>query len=274
MVGVGIMETVRSSDGTTIAFERSGDGPPLVYVGGALNDRHSGAPLAARLAPRFTVVTYDRRGRGDSGDTAPFDVGREIDDLAAVLDAAGGSAAVYGMSSGGALALEASARGLAITRLAVFEVPFNLGDEASRERARNYRRDLVALLDTDRRDDALALFMRSVGMPAEAITGMRTAPMWPALAALAPTLAYDSAVMRDAEGASIPVDRLSKITVPTLVLDGGASPEWMRETARAVARALPHGEHHTLEGQTHDVAADALAPVLEDFLAAPGSTRA
>ncbi len=267
------METVRSSDGTTIAFERSGDGPFLVYVGGALNDRHSGEPLAAELAPRFTVVTYDRRGRGNSGDTAPFAADREIDDLAAVIDAVGGSASVYGISSGGALALEAAAQGLPITRLAVFEVPFNLGDEASQERARNYRRDLVALLDAGRRDDALALFMASVGMPAEAIAGMRNAPMWPALAALAPTLAYDSAVMRDAEGASIPMDRLSEITVPTLVLDGGASPAWMRETARAVARAVPQGEHHTLEGQTHDVAADALAPVLDDFLTAPDSAH-
>ncbi|MFI0487417.1 alpha/beta fold hydrolase [Actinomadura sp. 9N215] len=266
------METVISRDGTRIACERTGAGPVLVYVGGALNDRGSGAALAGLLAPRHTVLTYDRRGRGGSGDTPPYAVEREIEDLAAVIDAAGGSAAVYGISSGAALALRAAAHGLPVTRLAVFEPPFTPADDDRLARARAYNAELTRLLsggpDGPRRGDAVALFMTHVGVPPEMVGQLRGAPMWPALEALAPSLAHDSAVMDDAAtGGAMPADVVARVAVPVLVLDGGASPAWMRDTARRLAAALPDGTHRTLDGQTHDVSADALAPVLADFLA-------
>ena len=258
------MRTVHSKDGTTIAYERTGEGPPLLHVGGALNDRGSGAALAARLADRFTVYTYDRRGRGDSGDTRPYSVEREVEDLAALIGEAGGSAFVYAISSGGALALEAAARGLPVGALAVYEVPY-AADEAHQARARRYAARLGEALEAGRRGDALELFLTMVGMPAAVIEQMRGAPMWPALEALAPSLAYDSAVMRDGgRGGAMPVERLAAVTVPTVVLAGGASPPWMREVARRIADALPDGSYRALEGQTHDVAPEALAPELEE----------
>ncbi|TDD76749.1 alpha/beta hydrolase [Actinomadura darangshiensis] len=262
------MELARSRDGTGIAFDRAGAGPALVHVGGALNDRGSGAALAALLAPHHTVLTYDRRGRGDSGDTPPYAVEREIEDLAAVIEAAGGSAAVYGMSSGAALAVRAAAHGLPVTRLALFEPPYNpgLGDRLTRARA--HHTELTGLLAEGRRGDALALFMTGVGMPQEMIGQMRGAPMWAALEALAPTLAYDSAVMDDAgTGAALPADLLGRVAVPALVVDGGGSPAWMRDTAVRAAELLPAGTHRTLDGQTHDVDPAVLAPVLAEFLA-------
>ncbi|NVI86855.1 alpha/beta fold hydrolase [Actinomadura sp. BRA 177] len=261
------METVYSKDGTRIAFDRTGEGPALVCVGGALNDRGSGAALAALLAGRHTVLTYDRRGRGGSGDTPPYAVDREIEDLAAVLDAAGGSAAVYGMSSGAVLALRAAAAGLPVTRLALFEPPFHSGHDDRLTRARAYNTELTGLLADGRRGDALALFMGSVGMPAEMVAQARGAPMWPALEALAPTLAYDSAVMDDGGGGAMPEALIGRVTVPALVLDGGDSPAWMRDTAARVAGLLPAGTHRTLDGQTHDVAPGVLAPALAGFLA-------
>jgi pimeloyl-ACP methyl ester carboxylesterase len=261
------METVYSKDGTPIAFERTGSGPALVCVGGALNDRGSAAALAGLLAGRHTVLTYDRRGRGGSGDTPPYAVDREIEDLAAVVDAAGGSAAVYGMSSGAVLALRAAAAGLPITRLALFEPPFHSGHDDRLTRSRAYNTELTGLLADGRRGDALALFMGSVGMPAEMVAQARSAPMWPALEALAPTLAYDSAVMDDAEGGAMPEGLIRRVAVPALVLAGGDSPAWMRDTARRVAALLPAGADRVLDGQTHDVAPEALAPVLADFLA-------
>ncbi|NDU75372.1 alpha/beta fold hydrolase [Actinomadura sp. DSM 109109] len=262
------MDITHSKDGTRIAIDRTGRGPALVHVGGALNDRGSGAALAGLLAPRHTVLTYDRRGRGDSGDTPPYAVEREIEDLAAVIEAAGGSAAVYGMSSGAVLALRAAAQGLPITRLALFEPPFNPAHDERLTRARAYGVELTGMLADGRRGDALALFMTAVGMPQEMIGQMRDAPVWPALEALAPTLAYDSAVMDDAAtGAALPEDLLGAVAVPALVLDGGDSPAWIRDIARRTAELLPAGTHRTLDGQTHDVDPAALAPVLAEFLA-------
>ncbi len=261
------METVHSKDGTRIAFDRTGSGPALVCVGGALNDRGSAAPLAGLLAGRHTVLAYDRRGRGDSGDTPPYAVDREIEDLAAVLGAAGGSAAVYGMSSGAVLALRAAAAGLPVTRLALFEPPFHSGHDDRLTRARAYNTELTGLLADGRRGDALALFMEGVGMPREMVAQARNSPMWAALEALAPTLAYDSAVMDDARGGAMPEALIARVSAPALVVDGGDSPAWMRDTARRVAALLPAGTHRTLDGQTHDVAPEVLAPVLADFLA-------
>jgi pimeloyl-ACP methyl ester carboxylesterase len=259
------MNQVKSNDGTVIAFDRSGQGPAVILVGGAFQYRAIDPPtaqLAALLAQHFTVFHYDRRGRGESGDTQPYAVEREVEDLEALIHEAGGSAFVFGMSSGGVLALEAAARGLAITKLAAYELPFNSGDEHARQAAERYTQQLAALLNEGRRGDAVALAMTTWGAPPEAIAGMRQAPIWPLFEAVAPTLAYDDAIMGDG---SVPTARLASITVPTLVMDGGASPAFMHNAAQATAHALPNGQRRTLEGQTHDVAPQVLAPVLVEF---------
>jgi pimeloyl-ACP methyl ester carboxylesterase len=259
------MNQVMSKDGTVIAFDRSGQGPALILVGGAFQYRAIDPPtaqLAALLAQQFTVFHYDRRGRGESGDTPPYAVEREIEDLAALIHEAGGQAAVFGMSSGGVLALDAAAGGLAITKLAVYELPYNSGDEDARQAAERYTRQLRALLAEGRRGDAVALAMTTWGAPAEAIAGMRQTPIWPLFEAVAPTLAYDDAIMGDG---SVPTERLASITVPPLVMDGGASPAFMHNAAQAVAHTLPNAKRRTLEGQTHDVAPQVLAPVLVEF---------
>ncbi len=263
------METVTSSDGTAIAFDRLGEGPPVVLVCGASTDRRANASLAALLAEHFTVFNYDRRGRGDSGDTAPYAVEREVEDLDAVIDAAGGSAFAYGTSSGGVLALEAAASGLAITRLALWEPPFSL-DESCRPPADQVER-YDEMIAAGRRGDAVEYFMSEVvGLPPEFVAYARTQPFWEAQEALAHTLSYDATIMGDS---SLPVERAATVTAPTLVMAGGASFPFMRETARALADVLPDGQHRTLEGQEHNVAPEALAPVLEEFFKAHNDTR-
>jgi pimeloyl-ACP methyl ester carboxylesterase len=256
------MQTVLSSDGTTIAFDRLGDGPPVILVCGGSVDRMSNAPLAALLAAHFTVFNYDRRGRGDSGDTTPYTVEREVEDIDAVVNAAGGSACLYGTSSGAALALEA-ARQLPtrITRLALWEPPF-IPDGYPRppaDTARTYT-DLVA---AGRRGDAVEFFMsKVVGLPAEFVTQARNSPWWPAQEALAHTLAYDATVMGDY---SLPTQRAASVTVPTIVIAGGASFPFMRVTAQALADILPDAQARTLDSQEHNVAPEAIAPVLVEF---------
>ncbi len=263
------METATSSDGTTIAFDRLGDGPPVILVCGGSTDRSANAALASLLAEHFTVLNYDRRGRGDSGDTPPYAVEREVEDLDAVIDEAGGSAFVYGTSSGGALALEAAASGLAITKLALWEPPFVL-DESRRPPA-DTARTYTELVAAGRRGDAVEYFMsRVVGLPPEFVAHARTQPFWQAQEALAHTLAYDATVMGDY---SLPTERAASVTAPTLVIAGGASFSFMRETARALADVIPDGQHRTLEGQEHNVAPEALAPVLEEFFAGENGVR-
>ncbi|WP_351223326.1 alpha/beta fold hydrolase [Streptomyces sp. NPDC002133] len=258
-----IRGTALSADGTAIAYERQGDGPPVILVSGTLATAANEAPLAALLAHRFSVITYDRRGRGSSGDTTPYAVKREIEDLAALIDAAGGSASVHGMSSGGALALEAAAAGLPITQLSVYEPPF-LTDPAGRRANADQRARLDGLLAEERRADALELFLDGM-MPSGTLAQLRRSPLWGRLEALAHTLAYDHAVMGDAR---VPTKRLREITARVMVVDGGASPTWRRETVRVISETLPRGRHRTLTGQTHEVAPHVLAPVLEDYFAA------
>ncbi len=258
------MNQVISKDGTAIAFDRSGKGPAVILVTGALTTRADWAPLAACLAPHFSVFAYDRRGRGESGDTAPYAVEREVEDLDALLTEAGGSAFVFGHSSGAALALEAAVQlGEKVTKLAMYEAPYN--DESEAKLAwRAYIQQLTEALAADRRGDAVALFMQYVGMPAEQIKAMRQAPTWPQLEAIAPTLAYDHTAILGKDG-SVPIERAAHILVPTLVMNGGASYPFMYETARALSQAIPHAQLRILEGQTHDVAPEVLAPVLVEF---------
>jgi len=265
------MRHVTSEDGTKIAYETTttGDGPPLVLIGGAFCDRHaraSGTPLAALLAAHFTVTSYDRRGRGDSTNTAPWSIDREVEDLAAVLDAVAGGggarASVYGISSGGLLALEAMKREVPIASLAIYEAPVVL--DASRRPTRDLASDLAALSSAGKRSEAAALFLaRVVGVPAPAIEGMKRAPMWPGLESLAHTLSYDVELT---SGAVALLDDLAHVRRPVFVIDGSASPPFMREGAAALAKALPNARHDTLEGQTHDVQPAVLAAALVERL--------
>ncbi|WP_020121077.1 alpha/beta fold hydrolase [Streptomyces canus] len=253
-----------SRDGTPIAYERTGQGPAVILVSGAMSTGGTVAPLAVPLAERFDVLVYDRRGRGASGDTAPYAVAREVDDLAALIETAGGEASLCGISSGGALVLEAAASGLPVRRVAVYETPFADFLDGGAEGNAEYTRSLDAALAEGRRGDAVELFLRLTGMGEEMIQGARQSPMWPGMEAVAPTLAYDNAVMA---GGLVPRDRLAAITVPVLAVAGGASPEWMREGTRAVAEAAPKGSYRVLEGQTHMVDPTALGPVLTEFFA-------
>jgi pimeloyl-ACP methyl ester carboxylesterase len=261
------MRTATSADGTAIAFDESGHGPPVVMVVGAFNARSTTAPLAAELASRFTVFNYDRRGRGDSGDSADTPahaVEREIEDLAAVIAAAGGSACVFGYSSGATLALKAAAAGLPISKLALYEPPFLLDDSRPRPPA-DLPRQLTELVSAGRRGDAVELYQaRAVGMPEEVVARLRSAPFRPGLEAIARTLIYDASIIGDL---SLPTAMMSTITTPTLVLDGEDSWPFMRDGVEAAADALPSGRRHTLAGQTHDIDPSATAPVLEEFFA-------
>jgi pimeloyl-ACP methyl ester carboxylesterase len=261
------LETVTSADGTRIAVERTGDGPPVILVGGAFNDRSTVTRLAASLASRFTAFAYDRRGRGDSGDGDGYAVEREIEDLAALIEHAGGPVALFGHSSGAILALEAAVRGLPVERLAVYEPPFVVGDGRPRPGADLFER-IRALVEQDRRDEAATLFLtEGAATPAEVVEGMRAAEMWGWFTSLAHTLPYDVAVC--GPGCALPADRLATITVPTLAIGGGESPDWLRAGARAVAGTVPGARYVSLDGQDHGVLREpaALRPVLTDFLA-------
>jgi len=259
---------VTSKDGTTIAFDRTGEGPPIVVVGGALSTRGAAEPLAGLLAPSFTVYAYDRRARGDSGDTPPYAVEREVEDIQALVEDAGGSAFAFGHSSGGVLALEAAAQTLGISKLALYEPPF-IVDNSHPPLPNDYIERLTELASTDRRGDAVQYFMvTGVGVPIEAVASMREASFWPALEAVAHTLSYDGRIMGDhMSGKPLPSDRWASVTIPTLVIDGGESPPWQRNAVQGLVDVLPDAQRRTIEGQTHDVDPALLAPVLEEFFA-------
>jgi pimeloyl-ACP methyl ester carboxylesterase len=257
------MESVKSHDGTSIAFDRLGAGPPVVLVCGGSVDRTSNAPVAELLAERFTVFNFDRRARGDSGDTPPYAVEREVEDIEAVIGAAGGSARLYGTSSGAALALEAAATGLDITKLALWEPPY-IPDGMPRPPA-DTAETFTELVEAGRRGDAVEHFMsKVVGLPDEFVAQARSAPFWPQQEALAHTLAYDATIMGDYV---LPVDRAASVKVSTIVMAGTASFPGMSETARALAEIIPDGELRLLDDQTHDVAPHVMAAVLVEFFA-------
>ena len=257
------MSKVISKDGTPIVFEKSGLGPAVVIVGGILGDRTQQAPLAALLAQHFSVFNYDRRGHGESGDKAPYAVEREIEDLEAVINEAGGSAFVYGTSGCGVLAMHAAAAGLSprFKKLAVWEPPFIL-EQSGRTPPRNYKEQLTEFLAQGRRGDMVELFMTAaVGMPGDFVATMRTQPWWPAQEALAHTLIYEATLMGDF---SLPKEQLARVAVKTLVIDGGTIP-WLSYAAQATASALPDAQRRTLSGQPHNVAPEAIAPTLVEF---------
>ena len=264
------MNTVKSKAGTTIAYDKYGiAGDVVIFIDGALQSRYPNSgmeQIANLLAPQFTVIHHDRRGRGQSTDTKPYTIQREIEDIEALIDASSGTASLFGVSSGGALAFEAAlALGSKVRKLAMYEAPYN-DDPAARQGWVKYSKELNAAVDSGRRGDAVALFMTLVGMPADQVAGMRHAPMWSGLEAVAPSLAYDAAVMGDES--ALPTARAAKLTIPALLMDGGASYPFMHTAAVTLANAIPKGQQRTLEGQTHDVSPQVLAPVLIEFFSA------
>lgn len=254
------MDKVSSADGTTIAFDRLGSGSPVILVGGALCDRHALRPLADELAGDFDVVTYDRRGRGDSGDSTPYAVHGEVDDIAALLTELGGTTAIYGHSSGAGLAAIAASSGLPFTKVVLHEPPYGPDDVDSDEDGEQ----VLELLREDRRQEAVELFLMMAGMPLSAAVETAAAP---GVADLGPTLAYDFAVMgHGAPGGRTPVDLLRAITPETLVLAGTASPPFMVDAAHRIATVLPTARFTELVDQDHVVPPELLAPVLSEFL--------
>jgi len=257
------LESVTSKDGTKITFDRQGHGPPVVLVSGGSVDRSSNASLATILAADFTVFNYDRRGRGESGDTQPYAIQREVEDIEAVIDAAGGSAHLYGSSSGAALALEATAAGAPVTKLALWEPPYILDENARppKDQVQQYE----TMIAEGRRGDAAEYFMTQVvRLPAEFAAYAKTQPWWPAQEALAHTLKYDAIIMGDY---SLPARSAQAVKVPTVVIFGTASMPFMPITADALAKVLPKGKVRSLEGQEHNVDPTVLGPVLREFFA-------
>ncbi len=264
---------VVSRDGTAIAYDRVGQGTPVILIVGALCSRTLGpaVKLAPMLAERLGVLTYDRRGRGDSGESGPYAIEREIEDLEALIEEVGGSACVFGHSSGAVLALNAAAHGLSISKLALYEAPLIV--DHSRPSTESDWAQIEALVAEGRRGDAVKVFLKSVGFPPFAIALMRWLPVWAKITAAAHTLPHDGAIVRDLQrGEPLPAGAWANVTAPALAIVGGKSPTWMQSGTRALATALPHVQHRTLEGQTHDVSAKALAPVLSEFFGG-GSLR-
>ncbi|WP_116949241.1 alpha/beta fold hydrolase [Jiangella endophytica] len=259
------MLTTTSADGTTIAYDRSGSGPPVVFVSGAFNDRHTLAPVAAALAPSHTVVCYDRRGRGDSGDTAPYAVDREIEDLAAVLAVVGGSAAVFGFSSGANLALLAASRGLPVTALVMYEAPFALSSDDRRPADLPSR--LAALIAAGRRADAVTTFqLEGIGLPPDMVAGIRQSPFFPQLEAIAPTVIYDATVT--APPYDQPTPSMRALQVPVLVLTGAQTWPVLRRAAEALPSRLADARYLTVPGGAdHTIPAPETAEVVRTFLA-------
>lgn len=255
------------SRGTKIAVDRYGSGPAIALVGGAFTDRRALAALAQALAPSFTVLAYDRRGRGDSGDTPPYAVAREIEDLAAVLAMAGGPACVFGHSSGAGLAVLAAADAVPIGRLAVYEPPYLVG-KGDHLPPPGLAAQMTELASSGRRGEAVEFWMKdTVGLPGEAIAQMRQGPAWPALEAIVATAAYDAMIMAGQErGDPLPAAWATQVTIPTLIMDGANSPAWMHHAMDALARLLPDSRRPTFPGADHGVAPEALTPVLRDFM--------
>ncbi|WP_433290797.1 alpha/beta fold hydrolase [Actinoplanes sp. CA-030573] len=268
------MPTVTSADGTTIAYETTGTGPALIVVDGAMCHRDFGPAraIAKALADTYTVHTYDRRGRGASGNTPPWSAQREIDDLAALIAAAGGHTYLFGTSSGAVLAADAAARLTGVHAVALYEPPF-IVDDTRPPREDTFTADTEALLARGDRSGALKKFMKHVGMPTLMVNVMALTPAWKKLKAVAPTLPYDLHILGDT-GRGVPLDpaRWAGVTMPALVMDGGKSPAYMRNAARAWSETLPNADYRTLPGQTHMVRAAVIAPEIKRFLSAAGRT--
>lgn len=256
------MEFTTSADGTRIAYDRSGSGRPIVFATGAFNDHTTATPLAERLAGDFTVITYDRRARGRSGDTRPYAIDREIDDLAAVIDVAGGDAAVFGYSSGALLAVRAAAAKLPITSLVLYEAPFAIETWHQRTDLPERLDDLVRL---GRPGDAVTLFQaEGIGLPPEVVAQIRQSPMFPALEAIAQSVVYDATITA---AFATPDPGLMSVDVPALVLNGEQTWPRLAQAARSLAEALPRARYQQVPGGAeHGIPAGATADVMRIFL--------
>jgi len=253
-----------SADGTAIAYDCSGRGEPLIIVGGIFSDRSTTAALAAALSRQFSVINFDRRGRGESGNTAPYTVEREVEDIAALIDAAGGQAMLFGHSAGAALCLHASAAGLAVTRLALYEPPYGPDDELSKSQSRELAVKVKAALAEDRRSEAIRLFFANFGLPAEMLDGMADDPR---MLGVAPTMRHDFEIMGElSRGGVIPEDVVSTVRVPTVVMAGGDSPEFFHDTASRLVELLPAARLQVVDGCDHSAPAELVAPALAGFL--------
>jgi len=258
------MSKVISKDGTSIAFEKSGNGPTVIVVDGALCSRAFGPTpkLVPLLDNNFTVVTYDRRGRNESGDTAPYTVEREIEDIEALINEIGDSAYIIGFSSGAALAFRAAASGLSIKKLAMYEAPYvmNMGGHNPPADTAEQLKQLIA---TERRSAAVKFFMKDmVGMPGIISAIMSLLPIWKKLKAVAHTIPYDAAIM---DGFTIPTALAAKINIPTLVMNGSKSPVSLRNASKKMSEVIPNAQYQILAGQTHDVSMKVIAPELISF---------
>lgn len=262
------MNTVVSKDGTKIAYDKQGQGPALIFIDGALNSRAMSlaAPIAKQMAKNFTVYTYDRRGRGDSTDTLPYAIERETEDLEALIDAAGGSAYVLGLSSGALLALESTKKlGGKVKKLALYEAPMIL-DDSRPPLGKPALEEVKKMIAEDRRDDAIRFFMKAVQTPRFVIFIMRLMPTWKVVRSYAHTLVYDLTIASPyQEGKPLPKGQWSSATMPTWVGIGGKSFVWMKNAQKALADTLPNATLHELPGQTHVVQAKAIVPELEQF---------
>ena len=263
---------VASADGTRIAYERSGEGPPLILVDGALCHRRFGPmiKLAPLLARRFTVIAFDRRGRGESGDTGAYAIEREVEDLAALVKVAGGAASLFGVSSGAALAIRAAASGMALKKLALYEPPFVVPGSPP-PLPPDRLGEIEQMVASGRRGDAVKAFMRMVGVPALVLPIMRVVPgLWSKLTASAHTLPYDFAALgHSAAGKPMPTaiaQAMAAIQVPTLAGVGSKSPPWMQHAVQAVAKAIAGAKLKVLQGQTHNLAAGPANDMLVEFL--------
>jgi pimeloyl-ACP methyl ester carboxylesterase len=269
------METVTSRDGSRIAYDRYGSGPVVILVSGALGYRKfkQMEELAQLLAERCTVINYDRRGRGDSTEVKPFALEREIEDVQALIEAEGGSASLWGWSSGGALALHAAGAGIGVERLSVYEVPFIVTRE--QRPTPDYAERLDELIAAGNRNGAVRHFMRNaMGIPTPFVALMRLTPMWKGLKATAHTLPYDWAALGKHRMYGAPLDpaEFASVTVPTLVVSGAKSPALLKAGSRALAEVLPNAELRELEGISHNLKMKLLAPVLAEFFT--GETNA
>jgi pimeloyl-ACP methyl ester carboxylesterase len=271
------MQTVTSSDGSKIAYDRYGDGPAVILVGGALSMRRfkKMGEIAKLLSDRYTVINYDRRGRGDSTEAGSFALEREVEDIAALIDSVGGRASVWGWSSGGALALRAAGAGIGVERIGVYEVPFMVDPEGTLPTP-DYLERLQELIAAGNNAGAVKHFMRSaIRLPAPIVALMPLMPMWKGMKSTAPTLPYDWAALgaHNMRGAPLQPEEFASVTMPALVAYGSKTTPTLKKGSQALAEVLPVAELVELPKQTHNISMKVLAPVLSEFLGKVGSSH-
>ena len=260
------MAHIKSKDGTHIASDKAGTGPAIIVVNGALSYRavYSDNPLVSELSKDFTIYTYDRRGRGESTDTKPYSVEKEIEDIEALIEDAGGSAYLYGVSSGAALSLLSAARlGKAkVPKLALYEPPYISDSEKDKENFVNQRKRIYELINTGSQGDATAFHFTAIGTPPDALEKLRKSPEWPLMEKVEHTLAYDYTILHDG---AVPVDAAKKATMPALVMNGEKSFDFMSNAAKNVSKIMPNARWEMLKGQKHQPSPEIIVPVLREF---------